>query len=139
VHVPRFSADKSLIRFDGAGHFVEGSVVHRVTNSLQHEPSGLLSDSKATRDFVAANTVLAIRQHPHRCEPFIETNRRIFKDCPDLHGELLLAIQAFPHQARLEKRQPTTQAPGAERAIWPSNVSNSFDARLGVRKEPYGF
>lgn len=113
-------------------------MVHRVPDALEHEPSGLLSDAETAPDFIAADAVLAVGQHPHRREPFVESNGRVFKDRTHFNRELLLAIQAFPHQPRLEERQPPPQTFRAERAVWPADVSNRFDAGLGVRKEPYG-
>jgi hypothetical protein len=55
-------------------------------------------------EFITANTVLAIAQHPKRGHPLIESDRRIFHDRPDLQGELLLAGVAKPDTASLDKR-----------------------------------
>lgn len=138
VHVPRFAADESLISLNGPGHFIDRSVMLRVTNSVQHEPCRLLRYAKRTGDLVARYTVLAICEHPHRAEPLIKTNGGILENGSDLNRELFAASEARPHQPRLEKRQLLALAAWALGTIRPLSFGNSFEARQWVGKVAYG-
>ena len=60
-------------------------------------------DIQRTSQFVRANAILAIAEHPHRAEPFIEANSRILENRPDLAGELLPGFEARPYQACLQE------------------------------------
>jgi hypothetical protein len=104
VHVPRFATDESLIGFHCASHFVNAASVHRIADAMQHEPCGSLNDFQ-TRAFVGTNAVLAVRSKPHRTKPVVQTKRGILEMVP-LDRKLFLAVQAFPHQPRVEKREP---------------------------------
>lgn len=55
-------------------------------------PSGLLGNLDRPRQLATANAVLGVRDTPHCDEPFIESERGIFKDRSDLSGELLAAF-----------------------------------------------
>ena len=46
VHEPCASADEGLVHFDLAGHFLEGAGLHRKSNTVEHEPCGLLCDAQ---------------------------------------------------------------------------------------------
>ena len=65
VHVASLSADESFVNFDFASasaKFQKRLSLHRETDSVKHEPCGLLSDAERTVDFVGANTIFAIRK-----------------------------------------------------------------------------
>src|SRR5439155_27196538 len=65
MHIPRFAADKSLVRLDlisRTAEFENGFVFHGNTNAMHHEPSRLLRDAYRSCDLVAAHTVLAVLQ-----------------------------------------------------------------------------
>ena len=59
---------------------------------------------KSAGKFVAANSILAIGQHPKCGHPFVQPKRRILKDRVDLERELLFAWIAEPQLAGLDKR-----------------------------------
>src|ERR1019366_7612501 len=139
VHVPRSPADESFVRFRGAGRFVNAARVHRVTNPVQHEPCRALHYSERVRQFVRADTVLAVRQEPHCSEPLVERNGAILEDRPDLDGELLLAVKALPCQSCLKKRQSLRGATRAGRAIRPLRFRNKFQTNTLFRKVASGF
>ena len=63
---------------------------------MKHEPCRLLRDSNARCNFVAANAVLAVHDHPESRHPLVESHWGIFKDGADFDGELLLASLAEP-------------------------------------------
>src|SRR5207249_3487587 len=54
----------------------------------QHEPRGLLSDTKGAGEFVAADAVLAVSEQPQRRQPLLKAQRRVFEDGADLEREL---------------------------------------------------
>ena len=55
---------------------------------------------------MAAYSVLRVGDTPDRDEPLIETQRRIFKDCPDLVTELLPAVFAPKHLPGFDLADP---------------------------------
>ena len=69
VHVRRLSADKGFVNFDRASIVsaeLEANRLFLRTNlkPMQHEPSGLLRDTKRAMQFVRGNPVLIVDQHP---------------------------------------------------------------------------
>src|SRR5579862_9522143 len=136
VHVPRLATDEGFIGFNSTRHLVDGSVVLRVPDAMQHEPSRLLSYSECAGDLIGTYSVLTVRKQPHRAEPLIKADSRVLEDRTDLDRELLTAFEARPHQARLEKGQPFRLAYWAFRAFGPLGPGNSFQANHRVRKVP---
>src|SRR5436190_3440217 len=95
VHVARLRAYIRFICFNVARELCSKSLLHRKTNALQHEPSGLLSDTKTTVKLIRANPVLAVSSQPHCRKPFIQTDRRILEDRSDLYRKLLFRMRVF--------------------------------------------
>ena len=139
MHESCRAAYESLIGFNRAGHFVDASRVHSVTDTMKHEPRGTLSHCQIARYFIAGNAILAIANKPHRAEPLIQRNRTILENCADLDRELLTASKARPHQPSFQKRQLLARAFGALRAVGPLRLGNSFKAHHWVRKILNGF
>src|SRR5436190_2671748 len=95
VHVPSLAADKGFIHFNVTAQFVpRGFVLHGETNAMEHEPCGLLGDLNILGDFVAADSIFAVSDHPHCHEPFVERDGGIFHDGSDLNGELAFGMMA---------------------------------------------
>jgi len=138
VHVAGLASDESFVGLNSPGHFVDCAVMLRVANAMEHEPCSLLGHAKRAGDLVRRYAVLAIREHPHRTEPLVETDGGIFKYRPDFNRELFAATEARPHQTGLEKRQLLTLASRALWTIGPLSFGNSFEARQWVGKVPYG-
>src|ERR1035441_5343126 len=94
VHVPRFPADESFVRFDfptlATKFRAKGFVLHGQPNPVQHEPSRLLSDAHVLGDLATADAVLAIQDHPHGCEPLVQGDGGIFHHGSDFDGKLAL-------------------------------------------------
>src|SRR5262249_43587892 len=131
VHVTRFATDEGFIRFDRARHLVDRASVHGVANALSHKPSGSLSNFQAASDFVRTDPILTIGQQPHRAEPLIQADGRILENRSNLDGELLLAVEAFPQKARLEKRKALGFATRACRTLrTPFCGSDDIEADL---------
>lgn len=96
VHVANLAANEGLIDFDFAIQLAAVVVIlHCQTNSLKHEPSSLLTDAYSPVEFPRAKPVLAVRELPHGEQPFIQANRRILEDRPDLDGELSLRVPSL--------------------------------------------
>src|SRR6185437_15728478 len=107
VHILDPAAHKGFVHFcraTFAAHLVERFVPYGLTDAMEHEPRGFLSDPNGPVEFVAADAVLAVADHPHCRHPPIQTNRGILKDRADLEGELLLAAVAEPNPTGLHKR-----------------------------------
>ena len=77
---------------------------------MKHEPSGLLSDAKPTVDFPRRYAILAVRNEPHAGKPLVQTERRIFKNCSGLDGELALRVAATALPALLVCQEPNLRA-----------------------------
>lgn len=58
--------------------------LHSQTNSVEHEPCGLLGHAKSAVNLIGTDAILAIGNHPHSHEPLIQTDRRILEDGPGL-------------------------------------------------------
>jgi len=106
VHLVRV---RSNVRFVGLYGATKAKLMRRVRlhcfpNPMKHEPSGFLSHANGPMQFVAADSVLAIADHPDRRHPLVQTDRGILKDRADLDGELFLASLAEPNLAGAHKR-----------------------------------
>ena len=91
MHVASLAAYESFVGFDFATiatQLDERTVLHCLANPMQHEPSGLLGYSQCAVNLVRTNTVLAIAEHPYSGKPFLQTERRIFKNGSYFDGEL---------------------------------------------------
>jgi len=105
-----------------------------IANAVQHEPCGALRDFQRSPKFIGTDTVLAIGHEPHSGEPLVKTDCAVLKDRAHLDGELLLAIEAFPHQARPQKRHSFGDAARANWTVWPLRRCNNFKTYHRVRE-----
>src|SRR5438270_11182736 len=103
VHEAGLTADESLIYFDVPLQFSRVRLMESQAKSLQHEPCGLLCDSQSAMNFQAADSVLAVNQHPESSHPLVEGDWRIFHNRSNLDGELLFAVIAEPDAASLNE------------------------------------
>src|SRR5712692_977992 len=108
VHVAGLPADECLIHF----HFAvwpatellpKEVILQCQPNPLQHEPRGLLGDPQSAVNLHAADTVLAIAEHPKSGHPLIHAERGILENGADLDGELLVAATAKPQPPCLDE------------------------------------
>ena len=99
------AADVGLIDFNLSVHFAEEPVVrlHGQPDTMEHEPSGFLGNAEIAGQFVGADPVLAVHQHPHGRQPQGQLDRGVLEDRTDLDGELLPAVPALPDPAGLEE------------------------------------
>src|SRR5580704_2828777 len=109
VHVLSASTDESFVALHFASrpaHFervTEPLIAHCFADTVKHEPCRVLPDAESFAEFVAADAVLAVCQHPDRNHPLVESKRGIFHHGSDLDGELLLADVAEPQTASLDE------------------------------------
>ena len=64
----------------------------RHSDSVQHEPCGLLANLQGAVNFPATNTVLSVGKHPRRGEPLIKADRRFLEERANLDGEFTLGM-----------------------------------------------
>src|SRR5579862_519940 len=138
MHIARFATDEGPISFDGPRHPVECTVMLRAANTVQHEPSGLLRRLQRSGDLVRRYAILAVRKHPHRIQPLVESNWAILGNRADFNRELPPASETRPHQPCLEKRHLFALAAWAYNAIRPLHFPNGFNADQRVRNVTYG-
>jgi len=138
VHESRSATNKSFVYFHFAPrptNFQERAVLHRKTDSVKHEPCGLLSDAKSAAHFIRTDTVLAIGNHPDSDKPFVQTNRRILKDGSNLDGKLPMMMNslALPFALVFEEHNIIPFASGAgNNAIRPAQLDHEFQAVVRV-------
>ena len=137
VHVGRFATDVRCVGFRWPVHFGKRPRFHRLSDSVQHEPSGFLRHADGTPEFVAADSVLRVGDTPDRHEPLVQSERGIFKDGIDLVAELLLARLdvALQLTARLQHADAIRAALGANGlALRPLDPLHILVADVKVRE-----
>jgi hypothetical protein len=88
MHIARFSSDEGFIGFDLARQFIARFVLMGQSDSVKHEPSGLLADAKSPMNLPGRYAVFGIGNQPHCRKPLFQTDRGILEDRPDLDGKL---------------------------------------------------
>src|SRR5579871_409602 len=135
VHVPRLTADVSLVNLDVTSDFGKRLVLHGETQPVQHEPRGLLSDTDVAREFVAADAVLAVDEHPERRKPLIEADGGILENRSDLDRELLFAGTALPDHPGFQEGDFLALAVRTSDAIRPAQRGHEIDGDFLVSEE----
>ena len=95
VHVAGLATDESLIDLNlstVAAQLREGTILHGLANTVQHEPCCLLGDAERPGNLAGANAVLGSDNEPNGREPSFKTKRRILKDGSHLRSELALCM-----------------------------------------------
>ena len=144
MHLGRSSADIGFVAFyrttRTATEFTLGFVLHGFTNPMQHEPCGVLPDAQSFTQFVAADSVFAVCQHPQSNHPLIEAERRVLKDRSDFNRELFLALVAKPDAASPNKRVLGFAASWTGHiATGPAKTNGSVEGPLRIAKVNDGF
>ena len=141
VHVAGLAADVGFVNLDFTTELAAALGLQRETEPRQHEPRGLLGHVQRTRQFVAADAVLAVDEQPERGQPLLERDGRVLKDGSDLEGELrpgMLTV-ALPDAGLLEVGhavRPTGRA--LHDAIRPPDRHDGFVSVLVVDEEQNG-
>ena len=136
VHVARLAADVGFVHFDVAAQFAAAVVLvflHGETNALEHEPCGLLRDADSASDFVRADAVLRVGDHPHARQPLIQAERGVLENRAGLEGELSLRVTglALPSVAGLVEIDRLRPALGALDPVRPAPGNHVFPAVYG--------
>ncbi len=145
VHVASLAANEGLIGFDLRSTLTaqlhQGTTLHGETNAMEHEPSGGLSDAKATCEFAGRNAILAIGDDPHGRKPLLKSKGGILKDGSDLRGELTFSVStlALPLLLVRKPRYIAPSAGGTGDAIRPNFLNHVGDALIGIGKVDYCF
>src|SRR5207248_11488029 len=92
VHELGLAADEGFVRLDGAAHLRPGPSLHGEPDAVEHEPAGFLGDAECARQFVRADAVLAVGEHPERGQPLVQPDRAILEDRAELDRELPPAL-----------------------------------------------
>ena len=133
MHVASFTADERFIGFDFARQFAAVlSILHCQPNSMEHKPSGLLSNSQGTAEFPGANTLLRSCNHPYGGEPLIKTNSRILKQGASLERELLPTLGALPDTSSLQEHRLVRFAMRTDDAFGPARVRRLIQRGIHV-------
>lgn len=144
VHESGSAPDEGFVYFDfatGTAELEESTILHGETNAMEHEPCGFLSDAKSAANFVGADTVLAVGNHPDCDKPFVERDCRVLKDSSHLARELLAGVScfAFPHAPSGDEADVFASASGALDAIGPTAFDHEREAVVGVSEVLDGF
>ncbi len=138
VHVPRFATDESLVYLDFSAQLrSEEIILHRKPDTVQHEPCRLLGNFHVTRNLVTADPVFAVGDKPSSGHPFVQRDRGIFHDGPDLNGEFAFRVMAgaSPSPSLLAEFDLHRTASGASHnAIRPAPDSEIVNAVIGIRE-----
>lgn len=139
VHVLSKSADERFIGFDfgiRTAQFrraTKRSVVQCSAKPLEHKPCRLLSNAKRAVNLHAGNAVLAVDQHPERCHPFVQSNRRILENRLNLDSELAVTATAEPQFARLDEVVAVGATARADHlAIGPAQHRSVLESPVGI-------
>src|SRR5581483_6248279 len=138
VHVLELPTDEGFINLDWPGlsaNLSERAILQSKSQTLQHEPCGLLSNSQILCYFIGRNSVLAVHKQPERREPLVQWNRRILKDRPDLDGELASAFFALPSLLGFQVVMLVSKAFRTDgNAIRPTEIGNGVNTDILIRE-----
>ena len=140
VHVAGLAANESLIDLNTTVATQLAALLSLLSepDSMEHEPSGFLSNSQRPMNLARTDTVLAIENHPHCGKPLIKANRRLLKDGTDLDRELPLSVPvaALPAQLVLEEADLIATTDGADNAVLPFGTAKHkvFQAVFRIRE-----
>lgn len=94
----------------------------RLSNAVEHEPCGLLTDSQSSVEFPRRNTILGVSEKPHGRKPLVQAQRRVFKDSASLDRELTFRVMTTALPALMLRHEADTlaSAGGASDAVGPA-------------------
>jgi len=135
VHIAGLPTDEGFVYFDFPAQFVEGPILHRKANPVQHKPCGLLRDSQTPVDLIAADTVFAVDDKPRGWEPLLQWQRGILKDGPGFQREAGLEVipVALPYAGLRQPRYTLGTAMRAfHHAVRPAQLDHELAAMLEI-------
>jgi hypothetical protein len=125
--------DESFVRFyfaTIAAQFHKRTLLQSQTDSVIHEPCGLLRDLQSAVNFPRADTVAAIDDHPHCREPLVQAQRTILKNGSGFKCELRsrMLCAAMPAVILFEEQNILASTFGAGDTVWPAASYHIFPA-----------
>ena len=132
MHIPSLAADIGFVNFDFARKLLKGSGLHRLADSMIHKPSGFLSDAKMLSEFIRANAVLHVYDHPDGRKPLVQAYRRILEYGSRLGAKLFPARLAFPDATGRDEAMFGRIAPRASNAFGPMNLNHKVQRVIAV-------
>jgi len=108
VHVAGLTANEGLVYFDVTGQFAASFALMRLSDPVEHEPRGLLTDSERPVKLPGRDTILGVGEEPHSREPFVQRERRVFKDGSGLDRELTFGVMATALPALMLRHETDT-------------------------------
>jgi len=137
MHIASLLTDEGLVYFDFATKLVKTCFLHRKTDAVVHEPSGLLSNLQSPMEFVRTDTVFATSDQPYSTEPLFKGDWRVLEYRAGLQrerGACMFGI-ALPHTLF---RKPCELIRSAARAlhdtIGPAQSNHELAAMVEVRE-----
>src|SRR5205823_1277766 len=111
------------------------------TDTMEHEPCGLLRDSQCAVNLPRGNSILAIANHPHDRKPLLKAKRRIFEDCACLDTELRFRVPglALPETTRRDECNVCPSACWADHSARPATSYKVIEAIVGITEKPNRF
>lgn len=129
----------SLVGFDDLPAAAHDAAVrlHRLADTVGHEPRGLVGHAKSSVELVAAHALFAGAEQEHGLKPDVELDLGLLKDGAYGHAELLTASVALPQagagglplKSVVVANDP---AVGADRAVRPAHPLQVLAGSFGV-------
>jgi hypothetical protein len=141
MHIAGKAANEGFIDFNFPAQLPAVIILQGKPDAMHHEPCCFLSDSKIASNFITANSILAITQHPHSGKPFIKADGGILENGSNLDGELPLSMMAgaLPHATGWIELYPLRPASGADHAFGPALCHEIIKAIVWAREVDYRF
>jgi len=139
AHMLPLAPDVGLIGLHDARELLR-IILHRLADAVREVPRGFERDAQLAGDVPRREALLRPPDHVEGEQPLAEWQLRVLHDCPTRHGELVLALAAFPQW------QATVcvgivdllgAAPDADHSIWPTLRGEILDSTYFVRI-PFG-
>src|SRR5882672_812334 len=142
VQVPGMRADERLVSLDSAGELHKAPDLQGQPQPVEHKPRGFLSNSQRPMDFVGADPVLVVDEHPERRKPLLQPERRILEDRTDLDGELLPGVLSMALPAPVGRQERHSVAPtgrAQDAPVRPALLDHEGQAGFRIREVEDGF
>jgi hypothetical protein len=123
-----------------AAYLQERTLLHCHADTVQHEPSGLLSHAEGTSYLTGANAILRSGDNPDG-KPLLKAERGILKDGSNLNAELALGVSALALKLPLGRKvaNVAASADGAHHSIRPAVRDHVAEAVIRIREVDDGF
>jgi hypothetical protein len=141
MHVLGEATNERFVGFNLAAHLQECAGLHCQPDAVIYEPSRLLSDTERPVHLVAADSVLAIGDHPDCREPLPEIDWAILENRSYLGRELAARMLFFALPQTASRNEPHIGATAcrAANAIGPAQLDHCAQRNILVGKIPDSF